>query len=121
MSTFETAISVFLVFVWLYLLFSGKFAPTEEDLSEEQPYQSGWLSNDKPKVEVQDEDDFPAYGRYNSEPEVEPESPMQKFRRQNTLSECVRRGGFLTTGERMEAMYGPCEEAASCFPEEYYQ
>jgi len=32
----------------------------------------------------------------------------------------MKRGGYLTTGERMEAMYGACEEAAQCFPEDYY-
>jgi hypothetical protein len=55
------------------------------------------------------------------EEEPEAETPVQKFRRENSMSEVIKRGGYLTTGERMEAMYGACEEAAQCFPEEYYQ
>lgn len=113
MSNFEIAISVFLVGLWLVGFFGGWFK------GDDEPYQSGWLSNDNiTRKSIPDEEVY-QIARRNDE-EVE-ETSMQKFRRENSMREVVKRGGYLTTGERMEAMYGACEEAAMCFPDEYYQ
>lgn len=117
MSNFEIAISVFLVLFWLVMFFSGAFK------GEYNPMESGWENNEKlrhfPSIhKSENENDFDNFQVVHIVEESE--TPMQKFRRENTMSECVRRGGYLTTGERMEAMYGTCEEAAMCFPDEYY-
>lgn len=122
MSNFEIVISVFLVILWLVLFFSGAFK------GEYNPQESGWLSDERPRKFRQPdsdesdelENDWWKSRQANNAPAEKPETPMQKFRRKNTMREVVKRGGYLTTGERMEAMYGVCEEAAMCFPDEYY-
>lgn len=119
MSNFEIAISFFLVALWLVLFFSGAFK------GEYNPQESGWLSNESPhpirqSYDNDENNDWQQGKKANNAPAEESETPMQKFRRENSMSECVRRGGYLTTGERMEAMYGACEETAMCFPDEYY-
>lgn len=97
--------------------------PTDEEIEkqkkEDAEYEqqrravTNWNSYDKPTQYEEPEK--------RKDPEPESETHAQKFRRENTMRECVRRGGYLTTGERMEAMYGACEEAAQCFPDEYYR
>ena len=120
MSNFEIAISFFLVALWLVLFFSGAFK------GEYNPQESGWLSDERPRQFRQsdenenDDNDWWKSRKANNMPVEESETSMQKFRRENSMREVVKRGGYLTTGERMEAMYGACEEAAMCFPGEYY-
>lgn len=90
-----------------------RFAEEQKGLAEEEreyERQREWENhrrwervNNPPRIE----EDAP---RQSKEPELEPETPMQKFRRQNTVSECLKRGGVLTTGEDMSAMYGVTKE-----------
>lgn len=91
-------------------------APDEAEDKQDDTYESGWLSREPYKHKYEED----IYIPHKKQEEEEPETRAQKFRRENSMREVMKRGGYLTTGERMEAMYGACEEAAQCFPEDYY-
>jgi hypothetical protein len=120
----ETLQKIFFVICGIMLILSFFLPPPtdteinearEKEENEFHEYQRRWKNMQQRNNTIRYDKDYSS----QSKPEPEPESSMQKFHRENTFNECIKRGGTLTTGEAMEALYGASEEIEYFFPDRY--